>query len=336
MFFLALLLQQQPDAPMPPAAARLAALRRQIDTGRAAAALPELNRLAAAPETERIERSEVETLRGKAFYAEGNMQAAADAAALALAARPASPEAAELRGVALYRLGRPAEAIPLLESAGAARTGAADPVYALALCYAAAQRWDDARRTWARQYGFAPDSAEAYLLAGRLLFRRELAGPAQAFAEKALALEPRLPLAHLLLGEIALAGNHLPEAVREFEAERARNPMEGGVYDRLGDAYTRAGDYPRAQTALEQAVLLEPNATGPYILLGKVLLKQGDVVSAAGYLEHARQLDPRNFMTHNLLAQAYRTEGRINEAAVENAEAVRLQAGKEMKLTDVH
>ena len=33
------------------------------------------------------------------------------------------------------------------------------------------------------------------------------------------------------------------DAIAEFEQERAINPLYGGLYDRLGDAYLRAGEY---------------------------------------------------------------------------------------------
>src|SRR2546427_822436 len=85
----------------------------------------------------------------------------------------------------------------------------------------------DGWRAFAGQYGFAPDSASAYLLAARMLLRREYVPVAQEFARKALELNPELPLAHALLGEIALAGEHLDEAIAEFEKERVRNPLDG-------------------------------------------------------------------------------------------------------------
>jgi predicted Zn-dependent protease len=168
-----------------------------------------------------------------------------------------------------------------------------------------------------------------------MLFRREYVPVAQDFARKALALDPQIPLAHALLGEAALAGEHLDEAISEFEKERDRNPLEGSVYDRLGDAYTRAGDYTKAQQALQQALLLEPNSTGPYILLGKALLKRQDPVNAVMYLERAARMDPNNYMTHNLLGQAYRALGRTEDASRETQTAQRIQAVSEPKLETV-
>jgi predicted Zn-dependent protease len=118
-----------------------------------------------------------------------------------------------------------------------------------------------------------------------MMLRREYLPVADSFAHKALSLNPNLPLAHLLIGQIRLAQSQLTEAIAEFTRESELNPLFGEVYDRLGDTYLRQGDYHKAQEALDRAVLLEPNSTVPFLLLGKVLLKQQDPVMAKMYLE---------------------------------------------------
>ncbi len=317
------------DAPPP----TLPALRLLIEKGHAQEALVQLDALAAQP----APPPGVQTLRGLAFYDENRMPQADTAFAAALSADPTDQEAAEMRGLTLFRMGKPADAIPLLEGAAAVKTDKpaqdkADPHYVLALCYIDTRRYDDARHAFAAQYNFPPDSAAAYLLAARMLLRREYLPVAQEFAQKALALDPQLPLAHALLGEIALAGNHLDEAIAQFTQEQQRNPLEPSIYDRLGDAYSRSGDYPAAVAALQRAVLLEPHATGPYILLGKVMLKRQDAVGAATYLERAKSMDPANYMTRNLLSQAYRAMGRRDEAAQELQAAEQIQSANEPKI----
>ena len=323
---------QQPAAPAAatsqPAAANLSALRAQIERGHASDALLQLDLLAA----KQPEAAGVERLRGLALYAEGKFADADQAFASAIRQDAKDAESVQLRGLTLFRLGKPADAIPLLERAHAWTSQTkADPNYVLALCYMETRRYDDARHALAQQYGFAPDSAPAYLLAARLLLRREYVPVAQESARKALELDPQLPLAHLLLGEIALAGEHMDEAIAEFEKERARNPLEAGIYDRLGDAYTRAGQYTLAEQSLQRALLLEPSSTGPYILLGKALLKQQDAVSAVGYLARAEQMDPANYITHSLLGQAYRLMGRTDDAHREMDTAEKLQAASAPK-----
>jgi tetratricopeptide (TPR) repeat protein len=309
-------------------AVTLRLLRAGVDTGHAAEVLQKIEQFKASGQST-VGLSLVE---GQAHYALGELKSAETAFSVALIEDPHDVEAAQMRGLTLFRLGRPAEAIPLLEASREGALGKADPNYVLGLCYMDTRRYDDARHAFATQYGFAPDSAAAYLVAARMLLRREYLPLAQSFAEKALQLDASLPLAHELLGEIALAGNHLEVAIAELEKERVRNPLEGIVYDRLGDAYVRAARYDDAQRSLQEAILLEPNATGPYILLGKTMLKKSDPLAAATYLEHAARLDPANFMTHSLLGQAYRSMGRKDEATRETETAQKLQAASEPKL----
>jgi tetratricopeptide (TPR) repeat protein len=317
----------------PTAQPSLGAIQQLIDRGHSADALKQLDVLAA----ERPEPAGVERLRGMAFYMENDLASADSAFSAALKQNEKDADAAQMRGLTLFRLGRPAEAIPLLERSHEWTAATkADPSYVLALCYMDTRRYDDARHAFAAQYGFAPDSAAAYLLAARMLLRREFLPVSQEYAEKAVAFDPNLPLAHFLLGEIALAGQHTDLAIAEFEKEAARNPLFGGVYDRLGDAYTRTGDYAKAQQVLQRAVLLEPNSTGPYILLGKVLLKRQDAAGASTYLERAEKMDPANFMTHSLLGQAYRAMGRTEDATRETHMAEQLQGTNEPKLQNVH
>jgi predicted Zn-dependent protease len=315
----------------------LSALRHSIDTGHADDALAQVAQLRSAnPSASALVLAGYARIDGLAFYAKGDLRKADTAFADALQHDPADIESAQMRGLTLFRLGRPADAIPLLESSRNAPLAKADPNYVLALCFLDTRRYDDARHAFAAQYGFPPDSAPAYLVSARMMLRREYLPVAQQFAEKSLALDPSLPLAHELLGEIALAGDHLDVAIAELEKERARNPLESSIYDRLGDAYVRSARYDDAQRTLQEAILLQPNSTGAYILLGKTLLRKSDPLAAATYLEHAEQLDPANFMTHSLLGQAYRSMGRRDDATRETATAEKLQAASEPKLDGAH
>ena len=314
-------------------AATLKSLRHSIDTGHSADALKRVAELRA----QNTAISGLSRVEGLARYAQSELKLADVAFAAALKEDPNDVESAQMRGLTLFRLGRPAEAIPLLEFASSeGGLVKADPNYILALCYMDTRRYDDARHAFAAQFGFAPDSAEAYLVAARMLLRREYLPIAQSYAQKSIELEPELPLAHELLGEIALAGNHLDDAIAEFEKEKAHNPLEGSIYDRLGDTYDRAARYDDAQRSLQEAILLEPNSTGPYILLGKTMLKKGDPIAAVTYLGRAVQMDPANYITHSLLGQAYRAMGRSEDAARETMTAQKLQTASEPKLENVH
>lgn len=296
--------------------------------GRLDQALTQLDQLA----TQNPEPKGVERLRGIIFYQQEKLAEAAAAFAKAMEEDPDDRESTEMRGVSLFRLGHPADALPFLEKAHAAVESAnVDPQYVLGLCYVDLQRYDDARHAFATLYGFAPDSAEAHLLTGRLLLRREFVAPAADQVNKALQINPAIPLAHELLGEIALAKGDSKTAVTELESERRINPLDGLLYERLGDAYLRSGQYTDAQTALDRAVLLEPGATAPYILLGETFLKLKQPIPALQYLARAAKMDPSNYITHNLMGQAYRATGQVAEAKREFQLVVELQRRQEPK-----
>ena len=301
--------------------ASVAEARALMKQGKLDDALRELDALAA----QQPRPAEVERLRGIVFYQKNEMASAEASFALALQQDPADLESMQMRGVVLYRLGKPAEAIPWLEKAHAAPVANADPNYVLGLCYMATQRYDDARRAFATQYGFAPDSAAAWLVTARMLFRQEQTVAATEAAKKACEIDARLPQVHRLLGEIALGNGDTAGALEEFEQEIKVNPLDGETYDRMGDAYVRTGQYAKAQQVLDRAVLLEPNASGPYILLGRALIAEEDPVTATMYLERAVKIDPSNSMAHMLLGRALQASGRKAEAQREFQALQKLQ-----------
>ena len=256
----------QTQDPKSPLGSPAAEAQKLLDTGRFDEALKVLDTLA----QQHPEPAGVERLRGMALYEQGQVEPSATAFEHAVAQDPGDREAMQMEGVALFRIGRPAAAVPLLEQAhlSIARTNI-DSNYVLGLCYLDTRRYDDARKAFATQYGFPPDSPSAYLLAARMMLRRDYLPVADSNAQKALSLNPNLPLAHLLLGQIRLAQSQLTEAVTEFTRESELNPLYGEVYERLGDTYIRQGEFGKAQEALDRAVLLEPNSPGTVYFAGQ-------------------------------------------------------------------
>jgi predicted Zn-dependent protease len=269
----------------------------------------------------------VERMRGEAYYLKANFVDADHAFQKAILQDPDDKEALQLRGVTLFRMGKPAEAIPLLErSHDNLRDLNLDGTYVLALCYLNMHRFTEARRNFAALYRIPPESASSYLLLARMLIRWQNSPAAQEMAQKAVVLDPKLPEAHLVIGQVELGEGKLDEALTEFRHEASINPMYGPIYDRLGDAYMQKNDFEKAQDALNQALLLEPDATGPYILLGQVLLKEDNPATAAIYLKRAVQMDPENEFSHYLLGQAYRDLGKKQEAIGEFQASAKIKA----------
>ena len=273
---------------------------------------------------------------GLAYYRNGKLVEAEKAFANAMQENPADEESVQLRGLTLYRLGRPADAIPYLEKIRRwTPNGNADANYVLGLCYMNAQRYDEARAAFATQYGFGPDSGAAWLLMGNMLLRANFAEMALQAGQKALAATPNLPLAHFMMGEVYLYKSDPQKALAEFNLERSINPAYAPIYDRLGDVYIQLGDYQQAQEALTRALSLELSSTGPFIQMGKVFLKKNDPQTAAMYLEHAEKMDPGNSLTHMLLGQAYRGLGKKDQARQEFESAAKISANSRPTLQSI-
>jgi tetratricopeptide (TPR) repeat protein len=270
---------------------------------------------------------------GIAYYRTGKLLSADQAFASAIEENPSDMESVQMRGLTLYRLGRPAAAIPFLEKVRQWTPNAnADANYVLGLCYVNSQRFDDARAAFANQFNVPANSGPAYLFLAQMLMQANLPEAASDAAKKALELAPRLPLAHFLLGEFYLFKSDTEQAKKEFEQEREINPANAAIYDRLGDVYTRTGQYQEAQESLAKAISLDTSSTGPFIQMGKVLLKRNDPQTALLYLQHAEKMDPGNYITHTLLGQAYRSLKREEEAKQEIDMASKIHAAGQLKL----
>jgi tetratricopeptide (TPR) repeat protein len=262
---------------------------------------------------------------GTAYYKKGDYLKAIESFKQSLVEDPDNKEAVQLLGLSYYLSGRPAEAIPLLEKVqGWYPRANVDADYILGLCYIQSKNYPQARKAFAQMFAVPADSAASYLFTARMLLRQEFDPIAEEYAEKAIALDPKLPLAHFFLGELHLK-SRIPEAISDFQQELALNPGHAPTYYKLADAYSRIQKFDDAERLLQRSIWLDSTSTGPYILMGKVLQKKGETELSVRALQHALGMDPNNSVTHHLLGQAYRDMGRNEDAERELKIAQQLQ-----------
>ncbi|HLZ42108.1 MAG TPA: tetratricopeptide repeat protein [Candidatus Sulfotelmatobacter sp.] len=263
---------------------------------------------------------------GAAYYKKSDFPNAIAYLKKATAADPANDEATQLLGLSYYLGGHPADAIPLLEKVqGWYSRANVDAAYILGICYIQTKNYDQARKSFGKMFDVPGDSAAAYLFTARMLLRQEYDPIAEEYAQKAAALDPKLPLVHFLLGELYLFKSRVPEAIAEFQKELAIDPASAATYYKLADAYSRVQKYEDAERVLQRSIWLDATSTGPYILMGKILEKKGEFDLAVRALQRAAAMDPNNPTTHHLLGQAYRDMGKKEEAESELKIAEQLQ-----------
>jgi tetratricopeptide (TPR) repeat protein len=263
---------------------------------------------------------------GLAYYKKGEYLKAAESLKKAQEENTNDSEAVQLLGISYYLANRPADAIPALERVQTWFPNAnVDAAYILGICYIQTKDYPHARSAFAKMYGVRDESAASYLFTARMLLRQEFSPVAEEYAQKAAALDPKLPLVHFLLGELYLYHSKIPEAIAEFQKELALNPGYAASYYKLADAYYRVQKFDEAEKLLQRSIWLDATSTGPYILMGKVLARKGETELAARALQHALTMDPNNPVPHHLLGQAYRDMGRTEDAERELNAAAQLE-----------
>ena len=309
-------------------AATFAEVRRLSQQGKFDEAIAQLETLLAS-------RSDVKGLShemGVVYYKKGDYLKATASFKKALADDPSDNEATQLMGLSYYLAGRPTEAIAPLEKVQTWYPSAnVDVNYILGICYIQTKDYPNARKAFARMFAVPGDSAASYLFTARMLLRQDFTPVAEEYARKAVELDPKLPRAHFLLGELFLYKSRIPEAVEQFQKELELNPGDSAVYYKLADAYTRLEKYEEAEKLLQRSIWLDATSTGPYILMGKVLEKKGETALAVRALQRALTMDPNNPIPHHLLGQAYRELGRTEEAERELKLSEQLQVQQNAK-----
>ena len=269
---------------------------------------------------------------GEAYYKKGDYVNAIAALKKAREEAPSDQEAVQLLGISYYLAGRPGEAIAPLEQVQTWFPSAnVDAAYILGTCYIQTKDYPRARGAFAKMFGVPEESAASYLFTARMLLRQDFGPVAEEYAQKAVTLDAKLPLAHYLLGELNLYHSRVPEAIGEFEKEAQLNPGYAATYYKLADAYSRIQRYDEAERLLQRSIWLDATSTGPYILMGKVLEKKGEAELAVRALQRALAMDPNNPISHHLLGQAYRDLGKNEDAERELKVAGQLEQHQDAK-----
>jgi serine/threonine-protein kinase len=114
----------------------------------------------------------------------------------------------------------------------------------------------------------------------------------QLDAEKALALQPDLPEAHLALAHCALDRFDYPNALEHLARAQALAPQSAEVYATLGATYARQMRFEEAVRMYERATHFDPGNVRTFIDLGMQYWSAGRTGEVEAPLQRAVALDP--------------------------------------------
>lgn len=181
---------------------------------------------------------------------------------------PGNFESNHLLGKVLDEDGKARDAIPYLERAGELNAGDYENSYELALAYAHAGNYEQARDR-AKALAMRHDTAELHHLLGDV--QEKLSNPLDAVREYKLAadLDPREPYLFDWGSELLL--HHAPEpSLQVFTKGNRLFPNSARMLIGLGAAFFSQGSYDQAVQRICEASDLDPNNPIPYLFLGRI------------------------------------------------------------------
>jgi adenylate cyclase len=151
---------------------------------------------------------------------------------------------------------------------------------------------------------------------------------AEEAVERAMALDPRSPRAHLAMGWVRYEQRRIDVALIEFEHAVQLNPNQQLGYGFIAAANVVLGRPENALEPLRKAMRFSPSDPGLQrwqMVQGVVYLHLQRDVEAVDSLKKAVALNPRDAFARLFLASALDLSGREGEAKLEIAELLRLQ-----------
>jgi len=141
---------------------------------------------------------------------------------------------------------------------------------------------------------------------------------AEQFAQRALAIDPRLSETHMALGTVSVAKYDYADAAREYRTAIDLNPDNAFAWDMLSWAlgYEQPPDAAGAEKAAREAIRLRPSQYAAHYHLGRALLLQQRYVEAIAAFEQARELNPAASLPDLGLGQVYLAQGDYDKALV--------------------
>ena len=137
-----------------------------------------------------------------------------------------------------------------------------------------------------------PKTALPHVLLGRAYQNTNRSLQAVEQFQIALRLQPTIPLGHYHLGFAYASLGRNKEAIAEYEKELDRSPNQPSLLYQLGHCEVEAGDWDSAVEHLKKATEIDPGNADAFYDLGKALLLKGDAEDAIPALRRSTGLKP--------------------------------------------
>jgi tetratricopeptide (TPR) repeat protein len=194
------------------------------------------------------------------------------------------------------------------------------------LLFEASGRTEEALKQYEDALAKAPTDPDLMLRVGCGKVAAGRAEQAEELLKKVLSQRPSSAETHHCLGRAQLVqGTRLADALRTLERAVELDPNRAEYHLYVGWAANEAGNVPKAEKSLAEALRLDQGLADAYWQRGVLRQRQGAVRDAIADLTRALQLRPSRHEAHASLADAFYDLGREAEAMKEWQLAINAQ-----------
>jgi tetratricopeptide (TPR) repeat protein len=256
----------------------------------------------------------------------GDNEAAAEALRRGLEIDPHSLAALNNLGIVLARMGKPAEAIPLYETALKFHSDDPSTKRNLAIAYFKAQRYAPAWRLLRPMATKYPNDFQILDLAGLSLFALDRYPEAAEYLERAnhvqpsdletldmlgkaylrmkdrksltsvftriMQVNPNSASAHIMMATAYEEADNRPEAIKEYQAAERADPNFAGAHSGLGYLYWLEGGLQLAEAEFREELRRFPSDPVSNCVLGQILLDNVQLEEAEAHFRVALKVNP--------------------------------------------
>ncbi len=148
---------------------------------------------------------------------------------------------------------------------------------------------------------------------------------AASLAQKAVAENPKDPMAHVAMGDVYWEKRQFAEAASSYETAHSMQPNNAYVAGQLGSAYVALGKWKEAEPLLRQALKDDSEDAALLLNLGTTLAALNHFDEALQHLHQAAEKDPKSAKTQYVIGSVLVDQKLYPQALAAFREAVRLE-----------
>jgi len=139
-----------------------------------------------------------------------------------------------------------------------------------------------------------PRDARSWLAEAQQFFQKQDWEKTRHAARQALAIDPRLGDAEVLLGLVATVQSRAADAESHFRKAAGLQPANPRVHAYLGSTYLQLKRLPEARRSFDEVLRLDPNNLSARYNLGLIALLENKPAEALPFFERVHAADPKD------------------------------------------